>query len=34
MLMQMIGAGDVAEVAEGRKIVKHSFDIEDMEEVK
>ena len=34
MLMQMIGAGDVADVAEGRKIVKHSFDIEDMEEVK
>ena len=34
MLMQMVGAGDVADVAEGRQIVKKSFDIEDMEEVK
>ncbi len=34
MLMQMVGTGDVADVAEGRNIVKRSFDIEDLEEVK
>ena len=32
MLMQMIGAGDVKDVAEGRSIVKRSFDIEELEE--
>lgn len=32
MLMQMIGAGDVKDVAEGRRIVKRSFDIEELEE--
>ena len=34
MLMQMIGTGDVADVAAGRSIVKRSFDIEDVEGVK
>ena len=34
MLMQMVGVGDVADVAEGRRIVKRSFDIEEMEEIK
>ena len=32
LLVQMIGNGDVKDVAEGRRIVKRSFDIEEVEE--
>ena len=34
LMVQMIGMGDVADVAEGRKIVKRSFPIEELEETK
>ena len=30
LMMQMVGAGDIADVAEGRKIIKDSFDIEEL----
>ena len=34
LMVQMIGMGDVTDVAEGRKIVKRSFPIEELEETK
>ena len=30
LMMQMVGCGDIADVAEGRKIIKASFDIEEL----
>lgn len=30
LMMQMVGSGEIASVAEGRKIIKNSFDIEEL----
>ena len=30
LMMQMIGCGDIKDVAEGRRIIKASFDIEEL----
>ena len=30
LMMQMIGCGDIKDVAEGRKIVKDSFDVNEL----
>ncbi len=30
LMMQMVGCGDIADVKEGRKIIKNSFDIEEL----
>ena len=30
LMMQMVGCGDIADVKEGRKIIKNSFDISEL----